>query len=206
MPSVTRNSPCLAQSWACRHRLGLTVSGQWASRYEYASRSHTTLPLESVMMHGSRASTSPRSALSKSVRSLWSRGMLRILSVAVVGRPGTPPLKGGHAEGILVGDVVADENRCGAMVSLHQRLQRPALVGGDHGQFEHHLAAQQMDPRPARRVLLDLFGDGCRLGGIHPAQVDGDTGRLQFQPDVTVLGGDLLQLQPEPAQPAGVVR
>src|SRR5450755_598143 len=69
MPVVTSNRPCLAHSWAWRHRLGFTVSGHSASRYEYTSRSHTTRPPASVMMHGSRDSTRPRSEFSKSNRS-----------------------------------------------------------------------------------------------------------------------------------------
>src|SRR5664279_2881539 len=69
MPVVTSNRPCLAHSWAWRHRLGFTVSGHSASRYEYTSRSHTTRPSASVMMHGSRDSTRPRSEFSKSDRS-----------------------------------------------------------------------------------------------------------------------------------------
>src|SRR5690348_2001111 len=77
MPSVTSNSPWMAVSWLCRHRLGWAVSGQSPSNVRvYASASYTTLPSAAVITPGSRRAIRPRFAFSKSVRSVRSAGTL----------------------------------------------------------------------------------------------------------------------------------
>src|SRR5512135_490226 len=72
MPSVTSYRPCLAVSCACRHKLGFTVSGQSPSRKLHESMSHTTRPSAVLTTIGSSVPTKPRSALTKSLRSLKS--------------------------------------------------------------------------------------------------------------------------------------
>lgn len=69
MPSVTRYRPARAHSWDCRHRLGLTLSGQPPSRKAVAVKSHTMRPSSVVMVVDDGPATKPRSAFSKSVRS-----------------------------------------------------------------------------------------------------------------------------------------
>src|SRR6478736_3796772 len=77
MPSVTSNSPWMAVSWLCRHRLGWAVSGQSPSIVRgYTSASYTTLPSAAVITPGSRRAIRPRFAFSKSVRSVRSAGTL----------------------------------------------------------------------------------------------------------------------------------
>ena len=77
MPSVTSNRPWMAVSWLCRHRLGLTVSGQSPVQSPGEDVGVVHHPAVRRRDHpGLQTAIRPRFAFSKSVRSVvigWHR-------------------------------------------------------------------------------------------------------------------------------------
>ncbi len=84
-------------------------------------------------------------------------------------------------ERVLVGHVVAEEHH-GARGELHaQRVDRGALVRGDHGQLDDRLAVRDVDVRPGFRPVLDRVEDGVGHVGRTISHMYGDRCRFALQ-------------------------
>jgi hypothetical protein len=98
---------------------------------------------------------------------------------------------GERAEGVLVGDVVADEDDGGGADALAEQAQGAALVGGQDAQLDHEDAVLDVDAGPAGRALED-GAEG--VGGRGPgdvAVVKGDAGGLVLEEGAGEACGDV---------------
>jgi hypothetical protein len=104
-----------------------------------------------------------------------------------------------HPEGILVGDVIADEQHGTRGRLPAQLIDGGPLVAGEHRQLDDLLALRGVHVGPLGRAGADLVHDGLGdiLGGR--ARVDRDGGRLGLKLHPGMLPDKLLQHRQQPA-------
>ena len=101
---------------------------------------------------------------------------------------------GQAAEGVLVGHVVADEDRGGGADLMAQGIERVALVGLDDGELDHLLALARVHAGQQRRARTHgvAGGHAVRLGGLPVVQRS--AGGLELDRHARPQGGDRVQL------------
>ena len=78
-------------------------------------------------------------------------------------------------ECILVGHIVADEDDGVGAQHRAEPLQRPALVGVHHGQFDDALALAEVNAVEPARSVDDPLSGSVPGGGVGAAVVERDT-------------------------------
>ena len=100
-------------------------------------------------------------------------------------------------ERLLVGDVVAEEDRGAGPGLVTQDVERLTFVGDDHGQFDDRLALGDLYPVPGGRSGAGTMqrGVGVGLGGV--AHMQRGARRLGLYRDALVVGRDRTELDDE---------